>query len=186
MPMIPEPIAHPVGNFQTFQHVPSKVHRRVALAKPVFKRRTCDDNRAYFTVPFTFADVLTVADGAPMWRVDRRYWVARVTANVGLHDDGTHPNDGTPSGTAIRVNMMRVKGTDLTTSSILNSDSRLNIQPDHHQDAINDEEDGPADQGDFNVKILQTGDHIFPRILQVGSGRPGTKMVVSIVLVPVP
>jgi hypothetical protein len=159
----------------------------VALARPVFKRRTCQDNRAYFTVPFTFASTLTVSDGSPMWRVDRNYWVARVTANVGLHVEGTHPNDGTPSGQAIRVNMMRVKGDDLaTTTGILASDSRLNVPINQHQDAINDENDGAADESDFTVKILHDGDHLFPRIFAVGSGRPGTKMVVSIVLVPIP
>jgi hypothetical protein len=184
---IPEPPVHPIGNFQTFQHVPSKVNRRVAISRPVFKRRTCQDNRAYVTVPFTFTNPLTVRDGAPMWRADRHYWIARVTANVGLHVEGTHPNDGTPSGQSIKANMMRVKGTDLSTvTGILVSNARLNIPINQHQDAINDENDGAASEGDFAVKILQEGDHIFPRISQVGSGRPGTTMVVSIVMVPIP
>lgn len=182
---LPDPPTHPIGNFQTFQHVPSKVHRRDAIARPVFKRRTCDDNRAYFTVPFTFTSTLTVRKGS-MWKVDRHYWIARLTADVGLHVDATHPVDGTPSGQAIKVSMRRVLADLSGDASILNSDSRLNIPINQHQDAINDENDGAADESDFNIKILHEGDHIYPSITQIGSGRPGTNLVVAIVLVPIP
>ncbi len=182
---LPDPAALPIGGFQTFQHISSKVHRRT-VNRPVYKRRTCSDNRAYFTVPFTFASTLTVRDGS-MWRVDRDYWIARITANVGTHVEATHPNDGTPSGQSIKVNMQRVKGDDLSQDNkILVSNDRLNIAINHHQDAINDEEDGPADESDFSIKFLKEGDHIYPHIIQVGSGRPGTNMVVAIVLVPIP
>jgi hypothetical protein len=181
---LPAPTAPPIGGFKTFQHIPSKVHRRT-LDRPVYKRRTCSDNRAYFTVPFTFVGPLTVRDGS-MWRVDRDYWIARLTANVGLHIDGTHPNDGTPSGASIKVNMQRVKKDLSADNKILVSNDRLVIPINRHQDAINDEDDGPYDESDFSIKHLAEGEHIYPHIIQIGSGRPGGTMVVSIVLVPIP
>lgn len=182
---LPDPAALPIGGFQTFQHIPSKVHRRTTN-RPVYKRRTCSDNRAYFTVPFTFESPLTVRDGT-MWRVDRDYWIARLTAEVGRHDEATHPNDGTPSGASIKVNMQRIRAEDMSQDNkILVSNDRLNIAIDHHQDAINDEEDGPSDESDFSIKHLKEGDHIYPHIIQVGSGRPGASMVVAIILVPIP
>jgi hypothetical protein len=183
---LPDPVTLPIGGFQTFQHVPSKVHRR-SLSRPVYKRRTCSDNRAYFTVPFTILGVQTVADFSPMWRVDQDYWIARLTANVGLHNESTHPNDGTPGGSSIKLNMRRVKGSNLSDDNkILVSNDRLNIAINHHQDSINDEDDGAFDESDFSIKHLAEGDHIYPTVTQVGSGRPGTHLVISIVLVPIP
>lgn len=181
MPRLPTP----EQGLHSAKEVPAQVQRR-ASARPVHKVRICRDNRAYVAVPFTIPGAVSALDYGPMWRVDRDYWVARMIANIGRHDDATHPNDGTPSGQAMLLNMRRVSVDLADDDPILNADARLNIAVDHHQDAINDQEDGPFDTTDFNIHRLAEGEHIYPRVGQVGSGRPGTGLVVTAILVPIP
>ena len=174
----------------TYVEVPSKAHRRT-LAHPVYKRRSCRDNRVYDVVPFTIAGPIAVGDYGPMWRADRDYWIARATVNIGTHDDGTHPNDGCPSGSSARFNFIRVIAGDAnwtapSNDSILGSDQRLIVYQNHHQDAINNEEDGPVDDLDFNIKHLDEGEHVFLRVLAVGSSSPGIRAVASLTLIPIP
>lgn len=163
---------------------PEKVRRRLTT-RTIHKRRLCKDNRAYFSVPFTITGDIVVGDYAPMWRVDRDCWIAGITANIGKHDASTHPADGTPSGSTLEVNMRRVS-TDLSTdAAIIATDSRLSIDIDHHQDWANDNENGAYVESDFNVPTLTEGEHVYVRVGQVGSGRPGSFLVVTLVLVPV-
>lgn len=154
-------------------------HRRVT------KRRICDDNRNYVPVQFTIPGVLSVGDKGPMWRADRDYYIARVFANVGLHKDGTHPNDGTPSGSDITVQVARVLVDYSATGNVLASDSRVRIQPGEHHDSSNTDEDGDFVGTDLNIKKLKYREHIYPVVGAVGSGRPGTAMVVTVMLVPI-
>ena len=170
--------------------VPSKVHRRT-LAHPVYKRRSCRDNRVYDVVPFTIAGPIAIGDYGPMWRADRDYWIARATVNIGTHDDGTHPNDGTPGGSSARFNFIRViagspNWVAPSNASVLNSDSRLVVYENHHQDAINNDEDGAVATDDFNIHHLEEGEHVFLRVISVGSSRPGTRAVASLTLIPIP
>lgn len=174
----------------TYLQVPGKAHRRT-LAHPVYKRRSCRDNRVYDVVPFTIAGLIAVGDYGPMWRADRDYWIARATVNIGTHDDNTHPNDGCPGGSAAKFNFIRVIAGDAdwnspSNTSVLNSDQRLVVGENHHQDAINDEEDGAVQEDDFNVAFLEEGEHVFLRVLAVGSSRPGTRAVASLTLIPIP
>jgi len=162
--------------------VPNKAHRR-SLSRPVHKLRLCRDNRAYAFVPFTVGGAAATGDYT-MWPADRDYWIARITADVGKHDSGTHPNDGTPGGQAIRVNVRRVRGN--TDVAILGSDTRLHINADSHRDAVTDTGDGPLDLGDFNVRKLRAEDHIYLRVSQVGTTRAGNNLVVTVILVPIP
>ena len=174
-----------MGMYQAKQ-VPAQA-RRWGQVRPTHKVRICADNRVYVAWPFTIAGPVEALPYGPQERADRDYWISRITMEVGRHDDATHPaGDGTPSGQAILGNMRRISR-DLTDDQpILNSDSRLRIAPDHHQDAINDEEDGPYDTTDFNIHHLDEGDRFYPQLSQVGSGRPGTLLVMSIILVPIP
>ena len=174
-----------VSTLHQQRQTPGKVERRT-LSRPVHKIRLCRDNRNYVFVPFTIDGTIATGDYGPMERMNRDYWIAKVIANVGKHDDGTHPVDGTPSGSAILMNMRRVTGNLGTDSAILASDSRLKIDINHHQDAANNSEDGDLEEADFNVTRLAEGQHIYPRISQVGSGRPGTNLVITVVLVPIP
>ncbi len=175
----------PLGGRQQYLEVPSKVHRRT-LSRPVYRRLTCTDNRAYATVPFTVAGVLAATTYGPEWHADRDYWIARLTLEIGRHDTSTHPNDGTPGGQAVKANMIRIVAGGASEAQILNSDSRLIVYPDHHRDAVNDEEDGAFQVGNFAVHHLNEGDSVYPSFTQVGSSRPGTLAVISIVLVPIP
>lgn len=175
----------PASGLHSEIHVPSKVRRR-GLARPVYNRRLCRDDRNYVFIPFTIQGVLTTGNFGPMWKVDRNYWIARIILNVGRHDDATHPADGTPSGAAIVGNMRRVTKDLSGDAGILANDSRLKVAINHHQDVMNDDEEGDSVQGDFAILMLTTGEHIYPRLTQVGSGRPGTAAVMTAVLVPVP
>jgi hypothetical protein len=185
----PYPTA-PTGSAATFLQVPSKVHRHT-LAHPVYKIRSCRDNRVYDVVPFTVAGPIAVGDYGPMWRADRDYWIARATVNIGTHNDNTHPLDGCPTGSAAKFNFIRVIAGDPnwtapTNDSVLNSDQRLVVNPNHHQDAINDAEDGAVTTDDFNIHHLEEGEHVFLRILAVGSSVPGIRAVASLTLIPIP
>jgi len=176
----------PLGGRLQYLEVPSKVHRRT-LARPVYKRMSCTDNRAYATVPFTIAGVLAATKYGPEWHADRDYWIARLTLEIGRHDSGTHPSgDGTPGGRQVNANMHRVTADQTADALILNSNTRLRVNADHHRDAVNDSEDGPFNASEFNIHHLNEGDRIYPEFFQVGSTRPGTLAVISIVLVPIP
>lgn len=175
----------PMGGLAADRGVPRPVGRRQLAHKP-HKLRMCRDGRNYVFIPFTIQGTLVATDYGPMWRCDRDYWIARITANVGRHDDDTHPNDGTPSGTSIRCNLRRVTA-DLTgDAGILGNDTRLHIAENHHQDVANDDEEGPLIKNDFQLTRLKAGQHVYPRVSLVGSGRPGNALVITLVLVPVP
>jgi hypothetical protein len=175
----------PSSGLHNEKQIPSKVQRNVLMRTP-HKRRICQDNRNYVEVPFTIPGAVQAINYGPMWRADRDYWIAKITANVGRHDTATHPNDGTPGGLAIRINMRRVSVDLSSDAAILTSDLRLVIAENHHQDAVNDEENGRFDENDFNLTRLAEGQHIYPRITQIGTTRPGTGLVVTAVLVPIP
>lgn len=182
---MPRPQA-PDSGLYTAKQLPGIAQRRPAL-RPVHKIRVCHDNRNYVSVPFTIPGLLTATDYGPEWKADRDYWIAKITASVGRHSEDTHPNDGTPGGTAIRANVRRIKADDPTNdAAILANDIRLHITENHHFDSINDTEDGPFDTNDFNIHHLGENDQPYIRVSQVGSSRPGTGLVVTLVLVPIP
>lgn len=177
----------PLGGRQQYLPIPAKVHRRT-LARPVYKRQSCTDNRAYsardWTIPSTIIDE---GDFGPMEKMDRDYWVARATMVVGRHDPDTHPDDGAPSGESVKANFVWIdRDDDSNVQMLLNNDARLNIPVGHHHDAVNDEEDGAYSVGDFNRRYLFENDTIYPRIIQVESGRAGMVLVMSLILVPIP
>lgn len=176
----------PILGMHTGKQIAGPAYRRVHRAR-VRVVKVCHDNRAYFPAQFTIPGPLVVGKQTPEWRADRDYWLAKISAEVGRHDSGTHPTgDGTPSGAAIKINVHRVKKDLSVDTKILASDSRLRIDIDHHQDVMNDGEDGETQSGDFNVHRLAQGDRIYIDVLQVGSGRPGTALVVTVTLVPMP
>lgn len=181
-------IAAPTGGVSTYRQIPSKVHRRTGLLRPVYKRRTCRDGRPYVTIPFTIPGAQTTGDFGPADKLDRDYWIARVVAQLGRHNEATHPTgDGTAGGSDFICTIRRVDAADPSDDqNILNDDSRLRIQQGHHFDAVNDDEDGAFEDTDFNLHHLNENDQPYIRVLQVGSSRPGIGLVVSLVLVPIP
>lgn len=164
--------------------LPERVHRK-PLAKAPRKRRLCRDNRAYTSIPYTITPTVSVGDWGPMWRADRDYWIAKVTANCGKHDSSTHPNDGCPIGASLEANMILVPADLSSETAILTTNTKIEIASGHHQDVANDSENGPLTAGDFNVSQITLGQHVFPRILQVGSTTAGGPLVLTLVLVPV-
>lgn len=164
--------------------LPERVHRK-PLAKQPRKRRLCRDNRAYTSIPYTITPTVSVGDWGPMWRADRDYWIAKVTANAGKHDASTHPNDGCPIGASLQANMIRVKADLSDPVPILTTDTKIEIASGHHQDVANDSENGDLQAGDFALTQILIGQHVFPRILQVWSSAPGGPLVLTLVLVPV-
>lgn len=178
-------VSLPELGLHSAKQIPNPAQRRTQ-GRPVHKVRICHDNRAYVAVPFTIPGTLAVGKQAPEWRADRDYFIAKVFCEVGRHDTATHPNDGTPSGSAIRVNVHRVKKDLSADTKLLASDLRIRIDIDHHQDVANDSEDGHLVKPDFNVTRLAEGDRVYVNVLQVGSSRPGANMVVTLTLVPIP
>ena len=167
------------------KQISSPVQRRTAQAR-VHKVRICHDNRPYVVVPWTITGTVQALSYGPMWPARRDYWIARISAEAGRHDSGTHPNDGTPGGQSIKMNLRRINMFETVDDPILANDARLNIPANHHRDAVNDSEDGGYEQNDFAITFLEQGDKVYPRFSQVGTTRPGTLVVISMVLVPIP
>ena len=177
----------PLGGRLQYLPIPAKVHRR-GMARPVYKRQSCTDNRAYSTFHWTIpSTIIDTGFFGPMEKMDRDYWVARATMVVGRHDEATHPDDGAPSAESIKANFMWVDRNDSSNvQSILNNDARLNIPVGQHHDAVNDENDGAFSRADFNRQYLFENDEVYPHIVQVESGRPGMVLVMNLVVVPIP
>jgi hypothetical protein len=158
--------------------IPGRAHKKRRLHKNRVLRN-CSDQRAYVEVPFTIKGDLVVGDYAPMHRAGRDYYIARVHATVGRHNSATHPDDGTASGQPIRVNVRRILADESADAAILGTDNVISIASGKHKDtSVND-------HSDFNIDTLHTGDTIYVRVIAVGSGRPGTHLNVTVVLVPV-
>ena len=179
-------IARPEIGLYSAKQTPGSVNRR-SLVRPVHAVRICHDNRPYEVVPWTIPPAL-VAEGRYQepWQAHRDFYIARCTATAGRHDPDTHPADGTPGGQSIKVNLARITFAEDDEQHILASDARLVIPENHHRDAVNDEDDGPWDVGDFNIRRLAEGDKVYVDLLQVGTSRPGGPVVVTIVVVPIP
>ena len=97
----------PSSGMHSDKTIAPTAHRRRMMQR-VHKIRICRDNRAYALVPFTIPGVISVDNFGPQYRADRDYWIARITANIGRHDSGSHPDDGCPTGSSIKIQMHRL------------------------------------------------------------------------------
>ncbi len=170
------------------QHKDHRVYTRyggVGMPK-VYKRRICDDDRNYTPYQFTMPGPAFSGLKGPQEVMDHDYYVASIKASVGRHDDGTHPDDGTPSGQSIQVNMYRVTKDHSGSAKILNSDGRVEIEIDQHHDSTLDNDENKLVRGDFNILKVFRGESIYPYVVRAGSGRPGTGLVVTAMLIPIP
>lgn len=167
--------------------VAPKAFRNTHTARPVTKRRTCRDGRPYVAVPFTIPGVVETRKYDTMWPADRDYWWARMTAVVGRHDELLHPNDGTPSGHDLTANMHQVDKSDNSNDQlVLTSNARLRIAENHHNDAVNNSDDSAFNIDDFRMHRIAAGDVLYVEVFSIGTGRPGTGLVVTAILVPIP
>lgn len=176
----------PASGFYTGKQVPGVAQRRTTV-RPVHSVRTCHDNRPYEVVPWTIPPAAVVAGRfQEPWVAHRDFWIARATATAGRHDTGTHPNDGTPGGQAINVNLARITFEEDDEQYIITNNSRLHIPANNHRDAVNDSDDGKFEVDDFRLHRLGEGDTVYVDLLQVGSTRTGSPIVVTLVVVPIP
>lgn len=131
-------------------------------------------------VDFSGSSPATVGFMSHMWRADRDYRIKRITATVGSHDPATHPVDGTPSGSSIKINVRRWESDFSSSVSVLSGsgDDLLDIDINSHRDSAT------GVDTDFAYPNIDNGQFYQPKVLQVGSGRPGGGLRVSIVLVP--
>lgn len=164
--------------------IPNEVQRRRRRFRHT--RRSCRDGRPYNTMAWTVPNDLVVGRIKPMWHVDRDYWVAGCKALVGSHHEDDHPaDDGTPSGSSIKIQMYRINNRTGNGAKIMASDNKLVIEENKHHDAVGDTDDYFKDN-DFDILKIRRGDWVYPEILQVGSGRPGNTLEISLILVPYP
>ena len=174
--------------------IPEKVHYQDTFStgsagfgiSKIRKRRLCKDNRPYFAVPITTIGAVSVFHYPNGWAVDRPYWIARVTATAGVHDDDTHPDDGAPQGQAIRIQLVREQEDESGQGNILDQDTRIRIDASTHRDVITTGDEGPFNDSHLNIKRLFPGEVVSLNITQVGSTSPGGPVTVTLMLVPYP
>lgn len=155
------------------QRIPEQVHRSDFTAK-VRKRRICVDDRNYAPVPFTTTEAVQAGDYEPSFPIDKDYWVARVTAEIGLRGQSGSAT------TEVRANI-RVVSPNGADQAMIASDSRLRIPVGEHIDAISAETDEDWRRGFLNIDQLRRGQSMYLRVLQGSGGR----LVVTVWLVPV-
>jgi hypothetical protein len=169
-------------DWSVYNRIPDKVFRR-RMGKQPHVRRACRDNRPYTEVPFTIPGVLVEGTYPPMWAVDRDYWIAGISAEVGLHSEA-HPNDGTPQSVDAQFNV-RVWERDETAGDayILNNNDRLRIAPGEHRDAVNELDDGILTESDMNLRRLKRGEHVAVQVIVAADTE---NAVITVELVPYP
>ena len=158
--------------------MPKSYQRDIGKLLRIRERRFCHDDRPYNSVPFTITGDVVAQNYEPMWRVDRNYYIASVTATCGLHLDATHPLDGTPHGGNLKVNMRRITADLQNDDPILASDNVLDIAEDAHRDEAN------RSENEFAILKLTEGESVYVRVVAIGSERAGRNLVVTITLVP--
>jgi hypothetical protein len=113
-----------------------------------------------------------------MHTVHRDFYIANIRATLGRHNAATHPDDGTPSGSSLVAEVRRITSDDSADHSVIGGED-LAITVDHHKDAFSNS------QGAFAIDTIHEGDQLYVRVIDVGSGRPGSHLNVSITLIPV-
>lgn len=100
----------------------------------------------------------------------------RARAVVSIHDSGTHPNDGCPTGSAMNVAVDRWLDDESAFSSIFDADTRLHIDAATHKDTV------PVTS--FNIITLAPEEQLSINVKQVGSNFPGEDLVVQVYMEP--
>lgn len=112
------------------------------------------------------------------WTADQDYNLIKVRMTVGDHDPATHPNDGTPGGSALKANLV-ITSADLSNrTNILPSDERLRVEADSHKDAA------AVAKDEFSVTEFLEDEHMNPKIVAIGSARAGSDVEIQVVAEP--
>lgn len=128
-------------------------------------------------IPFTKPGEVIAKTYGSGWTADQEYTIVGVRARLGLHDGGTHPNDGTPGGADMLINL-RITDDSGTNIGIFTQDNRLKIDAGTHKDTNWIRED---DSG-FNRDTIAENETVYVKVAQVGSSRPGSDLVVMLIL----
>lgn len=153
-----------------YHHVPDKVFRRRVGRRP-HARRTCRDNRPYVIVPWTFPGALTAGEHPPYWIADRDYWIAGCHATV--------DQDSSSGDITINAHVTRRGSGDL--GNIMQSDTRLRIEPGELEDSLDEARDGIMEESDLNIKRLKRGDRVHVEIVSAGTGAEHLVFVLELV-----
>ncbi len=119
---------------------------------------------------FTIPNEVIAQDYPQVWRADRDYRFKRVTAEVGV--------GGEPSGQALKVNLRKLSADRSSDTAVLDTDDTISIPAGDFKDGAG------GDPSDFNDIHIDNGEYLYVRVIQVGSGDPGSNLVVTAVLIP--
>lgn len=114
------------------------------------------------------------------WTADRDWDIVGVRARLGRHTNATHPDDGTPGGSDMQINLRIVDDADDDGNGvgIFTADNRLTIGAGTHK-ATDWIEEG--DSG-YNRTFINKNETVFVKVATVGSSRPGSNLVVFLIL----
>ena len=97
------------------------------------------------------------------------------------HDAATHPNDGCPTGSALEANLRIWDADDGTNRKVFDTDARLKIPASRHRDTVFLDDGDPS----WSNQLVFKGESVGVRIAAIGSGNPGSNVVIVATLEPV-
>lgn len=112
-----------------------------------------------------------------MFTADRDYKLRKVRATAGDHDAGTHPNDGCPQGSSLKLNLVHISADLSVRRNVFSSEERLVINNGTHKDS--------AAAADANVVDIPEDSHLVVKVTAIGSTVAGSDVAVYVALDPV-
>jgi hypothetical protein len=140
-----------------------------AAAEGVYIGKASGDWSKSFTKP----SVLRVRDYEQMWTLHKDVTFTKAICRVGKHDSSTHPADGCPTGSSVKIQLTKWDADESDSVNLFDSDDRLTVSAGTHRD-VNFVED-------FAVTSGLAGEAIQVRVRAVGSGYPGKHLNVELV-----
>ncbi len=128
-------------------------------------------------VPFNVTNTVEAKQYPQGWTADGRYTIVGVRARCGRHDAATHPDDGTPGGAEMQINV-RIEDDAGTSIAVFTTETRLRIEAGTHKDSSWIIE-GDAGFGRTYIDLNETA---FVKVFAVGSTRPGSNLGVFLIL----
>jgi len=122
---------------------------------------------------FSKPGVLRVRDYEGMWTLPQDRTFTKALCRVGKHDPSTHPADGCPTGSSVKIQLTKWSADETTSVNLFDSDDRLTVSAGTHRDANFVE--------DFAVTSGLAGESIQVRIRAVGSNYPGKHLEIELV-----
>jgi hypothetical protein len=135
---------------------------------------TVDNVKRRTFVTWTIPGTVQAKHYDALWTADRKYRPIKVRARVGRHDATTHPVDGTPGGRAMIINLRWHDADETQDHMLMGSTDRLKIPAGTHRDTVW--------ATDFAIQSIAEDEVFSLRIAQVGDTRPGSNLVVILVL----